>query len=83
MKMRANHLILLLTILLVTLSPCWALDKSVFGAEFMAIEVPATPGEINLVVEQSSDLVNWTAVTPGTFNGSTQKRFFRLRAVEK
>jgi hypothetical protein len=49
----------------------------------MAIEVPATPSDINLVVEQSSDLVNWTAVTPGTFNGSTKKRFFRLRAVEK
>jgi hypothetical protein len=81
--MRAIHLILFLTTLLVTVSPSWALDKSVFGDELMAIEVPATPGEINLVVEQSSDLVNWTAVTPGTFNGSTQKRFFRLRAVEK
>ena len=83
MKMRAIHLILFLTTLLVASSLSWALDKSVFGAELMAIEVPATPGEINLVVEQSSDLVNWTAVTPGTFNGSIQKRFFRLRAVEK
>ena len=83
MKMRAIHLILFLATLLVTLSPSWALEKSVFGDEVMAIEVPATPSDINLVVEQSSDLVNWTAVTPGTFNSSTQKRFFRLRAVEK
>jgi hypothetical protein len=83
MKMRAIYPILFLTTLFVTLSASLALDKSVFGAEVMSIEVPATPSDINLVVEQSSDLVNWTIVTPGTFNGSTQKRFFRLRAVEK
>ena len=81
--MRVIHLIFFLTTLLVTVFSSWALDKSVFGAEVMSIEVPATPSDINLVVEQSSDIVNWTAVTPGIFNGSTQKRFFRLRAVEK
>ena len=65
------------------LFPAWSLEPSVFGGDKMSIEVPATSSPVDVVVEQSSDLVNWTAVTPGTFNGSTQKRFFRLRAVEK
>ena len=65
------------------LSRAWCLEPSVFGGDQMSIEVPATSSPVDVVVEQSSDLVNWTAVTPGTFNSSTQKRFFRLRAVEK
>lgn len=65
------------------LSPAWSLEPSVFGSNQMSIQVPATSNSVDVVVEQSSDLVNWTPVAPGTFNGSTQKRFFRLRAVEK
>ena len=65
------------------LSPAWCLEPSVFGSDQMSIQVPATSNSVEVVVEQSSDLVNWTAVTPGTFQGSAQKRFFRLRAVEK
>ena len=61
----------------------YGLDKSVFGGDQMTIEVPATTGQVELVLEQSDDLVSWTSIAPGSFQGSTQKRFFRLRAVEK
>ncbi len=61
----------------------YALDKSVFGGDQMTIELPAMTGQVEMVVEQSDDLVNWTSVAPGSFQASTQKRFFRLRAVEK
>jgi hypothetical protein len=36
---------------------------------------------VDVVLEQSTDLVNWTAVTPGQFAPSAQKRFFRLRSA--
>jgi hypothetical protein len=38
-------------------------------------------GPVEIVMESSVDLVNWTAATPGTYGASTEKRFFRLRAV--
>jgi hypothetical protein len=36
--------------------------------------------KVRIVIEQSTDLVNWTTVNPGEFTPSAQKRFFRLRA---
>ena len=43
----------------------------------------STAGDVNVKMEQSADNVNWTECLPGTYNSSTVKRFFRLRAVEK
>ena len=40
-------------------------------------------GDVEVVLEQSQDGVTWTQCLPGTYNSSTVKRFFRLRAVEK
>jgi len=40
-------------------------------------------GNIDVKLEQSADNVTWTECLPGTYNSSTVKRFFRLRAVEK
>jgi hypothetical protein len=37
--------------------------------------------DVNVILEQSTDLVNWTAVAPGQFNPSTNKRFFRVRST--
>jgi hypothetical protein len=37
--------------------------------------------KVNVVLEQSTDLVNWSAANPGEFSPSTQKRFFRLRSA--
>jgi hypothetical protein len=38
-------------------------------------------GPVQIILESSADLVTWTGATPGTYGTSTQKRFFRLRAV--
>jgi len=40
-------------------------------------------GDVDVKIEQSADNVTWTECLPGTYNSSTVKRFFRLRAVEK
>ena len=38
---------------------------------------------IRVVLEQSTDLINWTAASPGVFPPSTAKRFFRVRSEEE
>ena len=43
----------------------------------------AATGDVDIKLEQSADNVTWTECLPGTYNSSTVKRFFRLRAVEK
>jgi len=43
----------------------------------------ASSGDVEVKMEQSADNVTWTECLPGTYNSSTVKRFFRLRAVEK
>jgi hypothetical protein len=49
-----------------------------------AVVIPSTvTGDVEVVLEQSQDGVTWTQCLPGTYNASTVKRFFRLRAVEK
>ena len=36
---------------------------------------------VSVILEQSTDLVNWTAANPGDFAPSTSKRFFRVRTA--
>lgn len=36
----------------------------------------------NVQLETSTDLKNWTAVTPGSFNGDPDLQFFRVKAVQ-
>lgn len=38
-------------------------------------------GDVEIILESSTDLVNWTAAIAGTYGSSTEKRFFRVRAV--
>ena len=40
-------------------------------------------GNIRVVLEQSTDLINWSSANPGVFPPSTAKRFFRVRSVEE
>ena len=40
-------------------------------------------GNIRIVLEQSTDLINWTTASPGVFPPSTAKRFFRVRSEEE
>ena len=49
-----------------------------------AVVIPTSAtGDVDVKLEQSADNMTWTECLPGTYNSSTVKRFFRLRAVEK
>jgi hypothetical protein len=48
-----------------------------------SIVIPASAtGSVQIILESSPDLVNWTAASPGTYGASAgTNRFFRVRAV--
>lgn len=37
-------------------------------------------GPVTIVLESSTDLINWTAANPGTYGTTSSNRFFRVRA---
>jgi hypothetical protein len=48
------------------------------------VPIPQEAGTTwQVILEASSDLVNWSAVTPGDFPSSTPQRYFRTRLVRK
>ena len=47
-------------------------------------EIPQEAGTTwDVILESSSDLVNWTPTNPGEYSGTEPKRFFRTRMVKK
>ena len=53
------------------------------GAPSNPVAIPQEAGSnFNVILEQSSDLVNWTPANPGTYTGTETKRFFRTRIVK-
>lgn len=49
-----------------------------------AVVIPADAnGSVSIILESSVDMVTWTAALPGTYGSSTEKRFFRVRAVNQ
>ena len=59
------------------------LDIQRAGAPSNPVAVPQEAGSnFNVILEQSSDLVNWTPANPGTYPGTEVKRFFRTRIVK-
>ena len=49
-----------------------------------SVVIPAdASGSVQIILESSTDLVNWTQANPGTYGASTAKRFFRIRAVNQ
>jgi len=49
-----------------------------------AVVIPTNAtGNVQIILESSTDLVNWVNATPGTYGSSTQSRFFRVRAVQQ
>lgn len=47
-----------------------------------AVVIPSdTNGPVQIILESSSDLITWTPALPGTYGTTTDKRFFRVRAV--
>jgi hypothetical protein len=64
--------------------PFQATDSSGANISSASVVVPANAtGDVDVLLEQSTDMITWTQCLPGTYNASTQKRFFRVRAVEK
>ncbi|NBU71971.1 MAG: hypothetical protein EBS53_11080 [Bacteroidetes bacterium] len=59
-----------------------SVGSNTVSATSVVIPSSAT-GDVDVKMEQSADNVTWTECLPGTYNSSTVKRFFRLRAVEK
>jgi hypothetical protein len=54
--------------------------SSPFSGSAVVIPEDAS-GPVQIILESSTDLLNWTAANPGTYGSSTEKRFFRVRAV--
>lgn len=47
-----------------------------------AVVIPSDDkGDVEIIMESSTDMVTWTEALPGTYGTDTAKRFFRLRAV--
>jgi len=49
-------------------------------ASAVVIPTDAT-GPVQIVLESSGDLVNWTSSLPGTYGNTYSNRFFRVRAI--
>lgn len=39
-------------------------------------------GQFQVILESSTDTITWSPAMPGSYGGSTQKRFFRTRIVK-
>lgn len=55
-------------------------SQSYVPANAVVIPSDAT-GPVQIILESSSDLVNWNAALPGTYGSTYSNRFFRVRAV--
>jgi hypothetical protein len=61
-----------------------SMGSSANSVPIAAVVVPSSAvGDVDVLLEQSNDMITWTQCLPGTYNAATQKRFFRVRAVEK
>jgi hypothetical protein len=54
--------------------------QSLIPANAVLIPSDAT-GPVQIVLESSSDLVNWVSSLPGTYGSTYTNRFFRVRAI--
>jgi hypothetical protein len=49
-----------------------------------AVIIPAdAKGPVNILMESSTNLVDWVGALPGTYGTSSQQRYFRVRAVQQ
>jgi hypothetical protein len=59
-------------------------DVTRVGTASPPAEIPQEAGsKFDVILEQSSDLLNWTPANPGEYTGTETKRFFRTRIVKK
>jgi len=49
-----------------------------------AVVIPAdSAGPVEIVLESSADLITWTTAQPGIYGSTAERRFFRVRAVNR
>jgi hypothetical protein len=58
-------------------------EKEAPSKKFATVIPENALGNVRIVLEQSTDLINWSSANPGVFSPSTSKRFFRVRSVEE
>jgi hypothetical protein len=69
-------------------------DSVVFTFRFIPQPDPFTPsnaviipadakGPVSIIMESSTNLVDWIQALPGTYGTSSQQRYFRVRAVQQ
>ena len=67
------------TITLIKIRP--TLTASSSSAKYATVIPENSKTDVNVILEQSTDLVNWSTVSPGQFSSSASKRFFRVRSA--
>jgi len=65
---------------LVTLTISTPSNANMIPVNSVVIPTDAS-GPVQIILESSADLVNWTSALPGTYGTSATNRFFRVRAV--
>ena len=58
-------------------------EKEAPSKKFATVIPENATTNVRVILEQSTDLINWTAASPGVFPPSTAKRFFRVRSEEE
>ena len=58
-------------------------EKEAHSKKFATVIPENASTNVRVILEQSTDLINWTAASPGVFPPSTAKRFFRVRSEEE
>lgn len=54
------------------------------GITSTAVVIPEdATGPVEIILESSTDMINWNRANPGSYGSSTANRFFRLRAEAK
>ena len=56
---------------------------AVSGKNYVTVIPENSPKNVRIVLEQSTDLINWSAANQGVFSPSTTRRFFRVRSEEE
>ncbi len=58
-------------------------STAVYASPSNAVVIPTNAtGNVQIILESSTDLINWSAANPGTYSPTTANRFFRVRAVQ-
>lgn len=66
----------------VTFTICSPQTNAVSYVPANAVVIPSdATGPVQIILESSSDLVNWVPALPGTYGSTYTNRFFRVRAV--